>query len=137
MENHFYFIHFTLAKPLAKVFLAYSVRMALKGFFHYIFRSSRSQIVVLKKLAIFIGKDLCWSLFLIKLQACDKTANFNKEGLKHRSFSVNMAKFLRTAFFIRHLWWLLLHFVHSFLFDCRTTTLRSIWQQNCNDTQNK
>ena len=26
------------------------------------------EIGVLKKLAIFTGKDLCWSLFLIKLQ---------------------------------------------------------------------
>ena len=36
------------------------------------YRSSRSQmffkIAVLKKFAIFTGKDLCWNLVLIKLQ---------------------------------------------------------------------
>ena len=28
--------------------------------------------------------------------------------LQHRYFLVNIAKFLRTAFFIEHLWWLFL-----------------------------
>ena len=36
------------------------------------------------------------------LQAC----NLIKKRLKHRCFPVNTAKFLRTAFFIGHLWWL-------------------------------
>ena len=39
---------------------------------------------VLKNFAIFIGKTLSWSLFLIKL-------------FQHRCFTVNMAEFLRTA----------------------------------------
>ena len=52
--------------------------------------------VVLKNFAKFTGKHLCQSLFLIKLQAL---------GL---CFPVNFAKFLRTPFFIEHLWWLLL-----------------------------
>ena len=56
-------------------------------------RSSRSQmffkIGVLKIFSIFTGKHLCWSLFLIKLQAL-------------RSYN--------TFFFIEHLWWLLLNF---------------------------
>ena len=46
---------------------------------------------VLKQFAIFAGKHLCWSLFLI---------NFVKRRLQHRCFPVNIAKFLRTAF-----WW--------------------------------
>ena len=34
--------------------------------------------------------------------------NFIKKRLKNRCFSANIAKFLRTAFFIEHpLWWLL------------------------------
>ena len=41
-----------------------------------------------KNLAIFRGKRLCWSLFLKKLQACN--------------VAVNIAKFLRTAFLIKH-----------------------------------
>ena len=50
--------------------------------------------VVLKNFATFVGKHLCWSLFLIKLQAC----NFIKKRLQHRDFPVNIAKFLRTPF---------------------------------------
>ena len=37
-----------------------------------------------------------------------KTGNFIKERLQHRCCTVNIAKFLRTAFFIEHLWWLFL-----------------------------
>ena len=62
-------------------------------------RSSRSQmffkISVLKNFAIFTGKHLRWSLFLIKLQA-------------FRCSPVNTAKFSRAAVFIEHLRWLLL-----------------------------
>ena len=35
--------------------------------------------------------------------------NFIKKRLQHRCFPLNIAKFLRTAFFIEDLWWLLLH----------------------------
>ena len=44
--------------------------------------------------------------FLIKLQAC----NFIKKETLAQVFSVNFVKFLRTPFFIGHLWWLLLRF---------------------------
>ena len=47
------------------------------------------RIGVLKNFTIFSGKYLCWSFFLIKLQACN--------------FSVNIAKFLGTDFFMEHL----------------------------------
>ena len=57
--------------------------------------SSRSQtffkIGVLKNVANFTGRDLCWSLFLIKLQAL-------KKRLQHRCFPPKFAKFLRTLF---------------------------------------
>ena len=36
------------------------------------------------------------------------TSNFIKKWLKRRCFPVNVANFLRTAFFIEHLRWLLL-----------------------------
>ena len=49
---------------------------------------------ILKNYAIFTGKHLCWSLFLMKLQAC----NFIKKRLQQRYFPVNFAKFLRTHF---------------------------------------
>ena len=47
------------------------------------------EIGILKHFAIFRGKHLCSSVFLIKLQDCN--------------FPVNIAKFLKTAFFIKHL----------------------------------
>ena len=37
-----------------------------------------------------------------------KTPDFIKKRLQHRCFPVNIAKFLRTAFFIEHLRWLLI-----------------------------
>ena len=45
----------------------------------------------LQNLAIFTGKDLCWRFFLI---------NFIKKRLQHRSFPVNVAKYLSTDFHI-------------------------------------
>ena len=50
---------------------------------------------VLKNFAVFTGKPLCWSLFLIKQQA-------------FRCLPVNIAKSLRAALFTEHLRWLLL-----------------------------
>ena len=52
---------------------------------------------VLNNLAIFTGKNLCWSLFLIKFQDWRPTFLFKKR-LEGRCFSVNIAKFLRAAF---------------------------------------
>ena len=49
---------------------------------------------VLKDFAIFKGKHLRWSLFLIKLRAW-KPATLSKKGLQHRCFPVNILKFLR------------------------------------------
>ena len=46
----------------------------------------------------FTGKHLCWSLFLIKLQACLKACNFIKTTLQLKCFPVKFAKFLRTPF---------------------------------------
>ena len=65
---------------------------------------------LLKNFAKFTGKHLCWSLFLIKLQA---SGNFIKKRIQHRRFPLNIEKFLRTAFFIEHLWWLLLQFIRK------------------------
>ena len=84
--------------------------------FFIIFRSSRTQMFFktgfIRNFAIFTGKHLCWSLFLIKLQALHKVAgltafNFistsSQKRLQHRCFPVNIAKFLRAVFFIEHL----------------------------------
>ena len=39
---------------------------------------------------------------------CLVTCNFIKKKLQHRCFPMKFAKFLRTAFFIEHFWWLFL-----------------------------
>ena len=43
-----------------------------------------------------VGKNVCWSLFLIRLFLFNN--NFIKKGLQHSCFTVNIAKFLRTPF---------------------------------------
>ena len=55
----------------------------------------------LKYLANFTRKHICWSLYLIKLQAFS-TATFKKK-LQHRSYLMKFATFLRTLFFREHL----------------------------------
>ena len=50
---------------------------------------------VLRNLAVFPGKHLCWSLFLIKDYKGPQACNFIKKRLQHRCFPVNIAKFLR------------------------------------------
>ena len=53
--------------------------------------------VVLKNFAIFTGKHLCWSTFLIKLQAC----NFIKKRLQHSYFeNIYFEKLLRMVAFV-------------------------------------
>ena len=59
------------------------------------------KIGVLKNFAIFTWKHLCWSLYLKTLEAW-WPATLLKKRLQHRCFLVNIAKFLRTAFFIEH-----------------------------------
>ena len=62
---------------------------------------------VLKNLAKFTGKDHCQSLFFIKVDGLRPGALLRKR-LWHRCFPVNFAKFVRTAFLIEHVRWLLL-----------------------------
>ena len=56
------------------------------------------KIDVLKNFANFTGKHLCWSLFLIQLQAW-RVATLFKKRLQHSCFPVKFAKFFRTPFF--------------------------------------
>ena len=73
------------------------------------YRSRRSQMCflkgVLKKFTIFIGKNLCWSLFITKLSLFKK--------LQHRCFPVKCEKFLRAQFFTEHLQWQLLKLLRN------------------------
>ena len=68
------------------------------------------EISFLKYFAIFTRKHLRWSLSIF-----DKfTENSTKKRLRHRCFPVNIAKFLRAAFFIKHLRWLLLQILIAY-----------------------
>ena len=65
------------------------------------YRSSRLQMFFKKvflKILQYLEENTC-----VGLKAC----NFIKKRLQHKCFPENIAKFLRTTFFIEHLWWLL------------------------------
>ena len=64
--------------------------------------------VVLRNFAKFTGKHLCQSPFFNKVVGLGP-ATLLKKRLWHRCFPVNFVKFLRSPFYIEHLWWLLLH----------------------------
>ena len=85
----------------------------------HIFGSSHSEVFckkgVLRNLTKFTGKHLCQSLFFNKVAGL-RPATLLKKRLWHKCFPVNFVKFLRTPFFIEHLWWLLLYIV---LFTCQ------------------
>ena len=76
-----------------------------------LFRSSNMSCSVRKgvprNLEKFTGKHLCQSLFFNKFGEL-KPAILLKKRLWHRCFPVSFDKFLRTPFFLEHLWWLLL-----------------------------
>ena len=69
-------------------------------------RSSRSQmffkIGVLKNFTVLTGKRLCWSLFLIKLQAWKLATLLKKTPIQ--MFSCEYYEVLRIVFFIEHLY---------------------------------
>ena len=88
-------------------------------------RSSRPEVFCKKggltNSAKFIGRHLCQSLFLIKLQA----SGFIKKKDWHRCFPANFAKFLRTPFLTKHLRWLLLKWLSCMI---RNIMLHALWQ---------
>ena len=69
---------------------------------------------VLRNLTKFTWNHLCQSLFFNEI-ADLRPATLFKKGLWHRFFPVNFAKFLRTPFLTKHLWWLLLDQLLSLL----------------------
>ena len=64
------------------------------------------KIGVLRNFKKFTGKHQCQSLFFNKVSGL-KPATLFKERLWRRCFPVSFVKFLRTPFYIEHLWWLL------------------------------
>ena len=89
-------------------------------------RSSRLQMFFkigpVINFAIFKGNHMCWSHFLIKLQA-----TLLKKRLQYRYVPGNIAKFLRTAFVTEHFWWLLLISVY---FSPSTRNCTAIAEKN-------
>ena len=83
------------------------------------YRSSHSQmyfrIGALKDFAMFTEKHLCWSLYLITVQAWMPVTLLRRD-------SVKFAKFLRTPIFTEHIQWLLLEKSHELSLYC-------IWEQ--------
>ena len=83
-----------------------SIPMLLAMLLAYVGKGSNSRsqmfskIGALKSFAIFTGKNLCWSLFLIKFQDW-RPAFLFKKRLQRSCFSVNLAKLLRTAFLLK------------------------------------
>ena len=62
---------------------------------------------VVGNFAKFKGKYLCQKLLFNKVAGL-RPATLLKKSLWHMCFPVNFAKFLRTYFFTKHVWWLLL-----------------------------
>ena len=77
------------------------------------YRSSRPEVFckkdVLRNFAKFIAKHLYLSLFF---SYRPRPATLLKKRLWQWCFPVNFVKFLRTLFYIQHLWWLLLKNIH-------------------------
>ena len=71
------------------------------------------KVGVLKSYAIFTGKHLRWSLFLIKFQSF-RSATLLKRDSNKGVFLWTFKKFLRTAFFIEHVRRLLLPVTSTF-----------------------
>ena len=67
--------------------------------------------------SFYVFKDILYTkqpftdIFKIGVLKNLKAFNFTKKRPQHRCFPVNIAKFLRTAFFIENLRWLLLHLI--------------------------
>ena len=72
------------------------------------------KIDVRKNFASFLGKHLCWSLFLKNFIL---ERDFIKKRLQHRCFPMKFVKLIRTPFFTKHLWWLLLFNFINFLYS--------------------
>ena len=79
--------------------LNYKWEVGVGQFISTIIRHNQSFPAVLQNrcFAIFTGKHLCWSLYLIKLQAI-RTATLLKRDSQQRCFPVKFAKLLRTIF---------------------------------------
>ena len=80
--------------------------------------------------SFYVFKDILYTkqpftdIFKIGILKNLKAFNFIKKRPQHRCFPVNIAKFLRTAFFIEHLRWLLLHLIKLYIFKLKTQAIQ-------------
>ena len=86
-------------------------RLGFQSFIYYLKQlfADLLQNSVLKTFAIFTWKHLCWSLFLTMLQA------YYKETYT-QVCSCEYCKIFKNSFFIKHLLWLLVHFIQMVSF---------------------
>ena len=84
-------------------------------------RSSRPDVFckrgVLRNFAKLTRKHLRQILFFNKVAGL-RPATLLQKSLWHRYFPVNFMKFLRTAIFVEHLWWLLLNSTEMAKYTC-------------------
>ena len=92
-------------------------------------RSSRPEVFCKKGALInfpkLTWKHLCQSFFFNKVAGLTPVTSLKKRPWS-RCFPVNFVKFLRTHFFIEHLWWLLLYFAKILIIDVSMTPLKTI-----------
>ena len=91
--------------------------------FHLRWRIDNKPLLEFYQSLCFYEEDNTLSLYFVKCVQklspdgfCKKgvlptTATLLKERLWHMCFPVNIAKYLRTLFFIQHLWWLVLYVI--------------------------
>ena len=95
---------------------------------HTRYRSSRLEVFckkgVVRNFAKVTGKHLCQSL-LFDIDEGLRPATLLKRRLWHRCFSENFVEFLRTLFFIEHLWWLLIEIYDMFVYK-HTETMKYV-----------
>ena len=81
---------------------------------------------VILRISQYSQENTCVGVLLYNKVAGIQACNFIKKSFQPRFFPVNIVKIFRTAFFIEHLWWLLLNLLtvvkQSSNFECETTT---------------
>ena len=98
-------------KNIARIIFLQKKSILRASHFQFVaFRSGRPKVFckkgALSNFSKFTRKHLCQTLFVNNVA---RPATLLKKRLLHRCFPVNFEKFIRTPFFIEHLWWLLLH----------------------------
>ena len=109
----FYFSFWTCFTKCFGVFMI-DIKQVIVGWESSICQNSRVLTVseaVVQRCSV---KKVCLEILQNPQENTRRPATLLKKRLWHRCFPVNFVKFLRTPFFIEHLWWLLLMFQNIF-----------------------